>query len=358
MFKFNQLEQVQIEITNRCQASCPMCARNIHGGIDNPLLTFNDWTFENFVKIFHSDILHQLKILIFCGDFGDPILNNDLIKMCEYLKQTSPNIIVHIHTNGSARNKNWWETLANSLPNNHKVFFALDGLKDTHHIHRIGTDFNKIIENATTFINANGTAEWCFIRFKHNAHQVDEAKSMSIQLGFKDFSVKNSKRFNRPFPVVDKEGKFLYNIEQPDETPIKFVGKSHVANNKDWENADQINCQSIQEKDIYIDAHYLLSPCCMIGAFLYTSYDSDILKKYNLYEEDSIIEEGYKVQQEVLSFPRLNVLDSGLKEIIESEQWQTMWQQKWKDRSSSTCIIMCGPKSPYIKISEQVIKDV
>ena len=40
MFKFDQLEIVQVEITNRCQASCPMCPRNIHGGIENPLFYF------------------------------------------------------------------------------------------------------------------------------------------------------------------------------------------------------------------------------------------------------------------------------------------------------------------------------
>lgn len=358
MFKFDQLRQIQIEITNRCQASCPMCPRNIHGGLENPLLTHNDWTLDDFIKIFPSDVLSQLQQIIFCGDFGEPILNNDLLGMCEYLATTALHIRVQIHTNGSARNQQWWTSLATSLPSNHTVVFALDGLADTHSIYRIGTDYNQIIRNARAFINAGGQAEWCFIRFKHNAHQVEEAQELANQLGFKNFSVKNSKRFSRPHPVVDKEGKFLYNIEQPTESPIEFVGKSHVVGHKDWNNADKINCQSIQDKDLYIDAHYLLSPCCMVGAFLYTNYDSDILKKYNLYEEDSIIEEGYKVQQEVLSFPRLNALESGLKEIVETDQWQTMWQKKWTERSSSTCIIMCGPKSPYIKISEQVITDV
>ena len=358
MFEFAELKQVQIEITNRCQASCPMCPRNIHGGIENPLLKHNDWTLDNFVKIFPSDVLDQLKLIIFCGDFGDPILNNDLLDMCKYLKNTVPNISVQIHTNGSARTTEWWRMLAENLPTNHNVIFALDGLADTHSIYRIGTDYNKIIRNAKSFINASGIAEWCFIRFKHNSHQVNEAKELSKQLAFKNFSVKNSKRFSRPHPVVDKHGKFLYNIEQPAESPIEFVGRSSVAGHKEWKDADKINCQSIQDKDLYIDAHYLLSPCCMIGAFLYTNYDTDILKKYNLYNEDSVIEEGYKIQQEVLSFPKLNVLELGLQNIIKTTEWQTMWQKKWTERSSSTCIIMCGTKSPYIKISEQVIADV
>lgn len=353
MFKFDQLTKIQIEITNRCQASCPMCPRNIHGGIDNPLLKSNDWTYENFTSIFTIDVLKQLSQISFCGDFGEPILNNDLIRMCGYLKMHKPDIHVQIHTNGSARNSLWWSNLASSLPENHTVTFALDGLSDTHSVYRIGTDYDKIVSNATAFIQAGGTANWCFIRFKHNSMQVEQARNLSKRLGFKNFIVKNSKRFSRPFPVVNREGEFLYEIEQPEDSPIEFVGRDQVAGHTKWKDADKINCQSLSEKELYIDAHYLLSPCCMVGAFFYTSYDSDLLKQHGLYQEDSIIEEGAAVQRQVLDFPRLNVLDLGLRNIIETKNWQTMWQQKWKNKSSSTCIIMCGPHSPYISIDEQ-----
>ena len=357
MFKFDQLDKIQIEITNRCQASCPMCPRNIHGGITNPLLELNDWTYDAFVKIFTEEVLSQLRLINFCGDFGDPILNHDLIAMCYYLSKTSPDIQVQIHTNGGARNASWWTALANSLPVNHSVVFALDGLADTHSVYRIGTEFDKVLYNASDFIQAGGNAEWCFIRFKHNAHQVKQAQALSVELGFKNFVVKNSKRFSRPFPVVDKEGQFLYNIEQPEDTPIEFVGKSQVAGHQQWRNADKINCQSLKDKELYIDAHYLLSPCCMIGAFLYTNYDSELLKKYNLYENDSVVEEGALVQEQVLAFPKLNVLETGLKQLVETDMWQTMWQKKWNEKSSSTCIIMCGPNSPYISIDEQKITE-
>jgi len=355
VFKFDQLDKIQIEITNRCQASCPMCPRNIHGGITNPLLELNDWTYDNFVKIFTAEVLSQLRLINFCGDFGDPILNGDLIAMCYYLKTSSPNIQVQIHTNGGARNASWWTALANNLPMHHSIIFALDGLKDTHSTYRIGTEFDKVLYNASAFIQAGGNAEWCFIRFKHNAHQVKQAQELSAELGFKNFVVKNSKRFSRPFPVVDKDGQFLYNIEQPEDTPIEFVGKSQVAGHQQWRNADKINCQSLKDKELYIDAHYLLSPCCMIGAFLYTNYDSKLLKQYNLYEEDSVVEEGALVQEQVLALPKLNVLELGLKELVETDMWQTMWQKKWNEKSSSTCIIMCGPNSPYISIDEQKI---
>ena len=358
MFKFDQLEIVQIEITNRCQAACPMCPRNIHAGIENPLLILNDWSLDDFVKIFTVEVLSQIKQINFCGDFGDPMLNNDLIKMCAYTKVNAPNIEVLIHTNGSARNTGWWQTLAHALPDNHTVVFALDGLEDTHHIYRIGTNYNTVIKNAQAFISEGGKAEWCFIRFKHNEHQVSIAEEISKQLGFKRFTVKNSKRFSRPFPVVDKQGEVLYNIEQTTDSVVQFVSKADIEGHQQWPNADQINCYSQQVKEVYIDAHFLLSPCCMIGAFFYTNYDVNLLKQYNLYQDDSIIEEGYRVQQQVLAFPKFNVLETGLKNIVETEQWQTMWQKKWQERSSSTCIIMCGPNSPYISIDEQKIKIV
>ena len=42
MFSFSDLENIHLEITNRCQASCPMCSRNYHGGLENPLIKNKD----------------------------------------------------------------------------------------------------------------------------------------------------------------------------------------------------------------------------------------------------------------------------------------------------------------------------
>jgi hypothetical protein len=355
MFKFDELKRVHIEITNRCQASCPMCPRNIHGGISNPLLSTNEWSLDDFIKIFPVDILTHLERINFCGNFGDPLMNNNLIEMCEYIKINAPNIRLEIHTNGSLRSTEWWKNLYQALPINHIVVFALDGLADTHSLYRVGTNYNLILKNARTFIEAGGNAEWMFIRFKHNEHQVTAAEQVSNELGFTKFTVKNSRRHARPFPVVDETGTFLYNLEQPSDSTVKFVSKSDIQGHQKWPNADKINCVAIKDNELYIDAHYQLSPCCMIGAFLYTNYDVDLLKTYDLFQEDSVIEEGSRVREQVLGFPRLNVLESGLKDIVETDQWQTMWQQKWKDKSSSTCIIMCGPFSPFISIDEQKI---
>ena len=116
MFNFKDLKDIHLEITNRCQASCPMCSRNIHGGLENPLIKNNDWTINDFKHILPSKVLRQITGFYFCGNFGDPIINNDLIEMCQYSTDTNPDLWIRIHTKGGARNKQWWKDLAKALP--------------------------------------------------------------------------------------------------------------------------------------------------------------------------------------------------------------------------------------------------
>lgn len=359
MFAFEDLHTVQIEITNRCQASCPMCLRNIHGGIDNPSLILTDWTLERFKNTFTDEVLSQIKCINFCGDFGDPIINSNLISMCQYVKENSPNITVHISTNGSAHNIAWWKSLANALPKNHSVIFALDGLTDTHSLYRIGTNYEHIIRNATAFISQGGIAEWMFIRFKHNEHQVETARKIAKDLGFKKFSTKDSKRFGKSYPVLSTNGSIEYYLQPPSNSDIKPVEFRDLKNYKDWKN--DISCFTFDSKELYIDANGYLMPCCLIGSFLYANYDTELYKKYGVLDETSITSIAREVQLEVFSIIRdlggLESLDSkikSIKEIMDSETWKTLMHRKWDEKSSSACKILCGVKGPFIKIDDQV----
>lgn len=358
MFSFNELHHIQVEITNRCQASCPMCLRNIHGGIDNPFLQLKDWSLFQFKEIFNAEILSQIKHVNFCGDFGDPILNNDLINMCRYLRDNST-VSVSIHTNGSARNTSWWSELANALPGDHKIVFAIDGLVDTHSIYRIGTDYNMIIRNATAFIEAGGNAHWMYIRFKHNEHQIEIARDLANTLKFSVFDVKTSKRFGKQFPVLNKEGQVIHYIEQPTSSNIKPVEFVDLKDYKQW-NFD-VNCFAFDSKELYIDAHGHLMPCCLIASFLYANYDISLYNKFNLVDKTSIIGIAHNVQKEVYELIRefggLDSLDAnkhGIKYIMEQPIWNELIHKKWSENSSSACTILCSTKSPFIKIEDQV----
>lgn len=366
MFKFKDLSAVHLEISNRCQASCPMCPRNIHSGIENPLIKNADWTLAEFKTVFDQEVLNQLSKISFCGSFGDPIMNNDLIGMCEYIKANGRHIDIRIHTNGSARNSKWWKALADAMPENHLIEFGIDGLSDTHDLHRVGTSFERIIENAKTVIAAGAKTSWLYIRFKHNEHQVETARQLSQQLGFTQFLVKNTRRFSEDkFVVFDKQGQISHFLELPSDNVIKFVGKKDLENYADWPNARDISCFALDTTEIYIDANFTIMPCCIIAAFLYTNYDLDLYKKLNLYDSETSVEPvGNKIQQQVFEIIEelggLNSLDArtqGIKNIIDSPTWQTIWQNKWANNQSACCTVMCSADSPYTQLKAQLVKE-
>jgi hypothetical protein len=163
-------------------------------------------------ELFDKPFVSQLDSMFMCGNYGDPAAAPECIQIFEYFRTVNPNIVLGMHSNGGLRSKRWWSTLGSILSREHDYcFFGIDGLHDTNHIHRVNTDFNKIIENATSFIEAGGKAHWEFLIFEHNEHQVEEAKRLSEQLGFTNFRTKISRRLNWSTNKNIKPPKGIYN---------------------------------------------------------------------------------------------------------------------------------------------------
>jgi hypothetical protein len=317
-----------------------MCSRNYHGGLENPNLKISDWTIAEFKKVFYPDLLKQLEGIYFCGNFGDPIINDDLLLMCEYCSSINPKLQVRIHTNGSARSSNWWKNLFKVLPKNHFVIFGIDGLEDTHHLYRIGTSFKNILKNAKIFINEGGTAEWVFIKFKHNEHQVEEARQLAEQYGFKMFTVKNSTRFLEPkFPVYDNQGSTKYYLEPPSDNRVILITPSMIGKFKDWVDSAEINCYVQNNKELYFDAHKKVFPCCFLASAPYNYYNSQ--------SEISAIRTQIKKQYTELveslgGIDKLDLLKNNLRDIIDSLEWQNSWEEYWTSKKLITCARTCG----------------
>jgi len=349
MFKFADIRQVHLEISNNCQASCPMCTRNINGGIENPLIKITNWSLDDFKTIMHP-LLPQLDSYYFCGTFGDPMMNNDLIEMCLYSSQVAPNVKVTVHTNGGARKAEWWSGLADALPENHLVVFALDGLEDTHHLYRVGTDFNTVIRNAKAFIDAGGKAEWCFLKFRHNEHQVEIARQMSQELGFFNFRPRNSSRFvlEPKRTVVDRQGNITYYIEPATSTPLTFIDRKVVENYKKIVKESIIDCKAQHDKEIYIDAHKDLYPCCWIANIPYTPIQDDI-------SADIRMEMKRQHESMVQKLGEINVLKRSVKEIVDSQEFQIMWNDYWGEDKLIICARSCGqgPSNTFAKCTDQ-----
>jgi MoaA/NifB/PqqE/SkfB family radical SAM enzyme len=326
MYKLNDIKDIHIEITSKCQARCPMCPRRINGGILNPLFTLGEIDIDTFKKWFSIEFVQQLDKILLCGNLGDPIIAHDCLEIVEYLRTTNSSMELIMHTNGSARTVEWWQHLAQY---NIKVIFGIDGLSDTHALYRVGTDYDKIIENARAFINMGGYAEWHMLAFEHNEHQIAECKSISEQLGFKRFQLKHTSRFTGDkLHVLDDNGRTTH-ILRPTATSLSMVSQVQES----VINASSISCKAKQYKQFYVAADGTLSPCCWLDF-------SWILPK-----QDSRID----YMDTVGIFPNLN--KNTLEDIFSSDYFAQI-EQTWNTKPLLECSRQCGN---FDKCGEQFV---
>lgn len=218
-------KQISTELTFRCNAKCPACHRV------KPLrINLNDSkytiTLDNFRNLFYSDFLNNLEWLVINGNFGDSVMNKEFREILEYVKSHGTRI--NIHTNGGIHSADYWKDVGNILTEDDIVNFDIDGLEDTHHIYRINTTYDKVMENARSLISTKRPkVHWKYIVFQHNEHQVEEARRRAIEYGFKAFSaVKTSRGFSAPVQGPYAHSKKVQNIE---EIPKQIICSWH-----DW----------------------------------------------------------------------------------------------------------------------------
>jgi MoaA/NifB/PqqE/SkfB family radical SAM enzyme len=304
--------EIHIELTDKCNAQCPMCARtNVNDISKTTELVKNvEITFDGFKSIVDTI---KFKKYIFCGNYGDPLSAKDFLKIVEYV--SDKNTEIFIHTNASLKTPSYFKKLGNILsvnPNNN-VFFALDGLEDTHSIYRQNTNFNKIIENAKSYItNTKAKSTWEYLVFKHNEHQIDIAKQKAKELRFTNFNYRYSNRF----PLSGKIN--FYN-----KGKLNTIEKAEF--NTKFENYNEIRCKAIQRQEIYLSAEGYLWPCCWTASRYKSDKDlSDIIKKCDI---------------ETLSIKKHSIYD-----IMSGMIW-TEIENRWKYNKPNTCLNVCSRNS-------------
>ena len=194
---YEKIDKVNIELTDKCNSRCPQCHRTDSENNCTPHKWIQniEWSLEDFKKAFPNTNCYP--DFYFCGTFGDPLMCNDLYEIVKYIMENSKSQVM-LSTNGSVRDEDWW-FIFSQWGDRVRVNFAIDGLIDTNHLYRVGTSFKKIMRNAQAFIDGKGHANWTFIVFKHNQHQVEEAKQLSIEMGFKMFEAVKSEANARNF---------------------------------------------------------------------------------------------------------------------------------------------------------------
>jgi MoaA/NifB/PqqE/SkfB family radical SAM enzyme len=291
------LSWAQIDITARCQAMCLDCARNINGVELNPEIGTSDtWDMpiEILKKFLSLKMLSSLERIRFNGNFGDSLLHQDFFNILKYVvKYAHKNLKVSISTNGAMFDDDYYRELYSILKplRRHRVIFALDGLEDTHHIYRRGTKFQDVIDHATAFIKAGGRADWQFIEFDHNKHQLEEAKQLARELKFEDFQHRHGSRNFSYIASAVSSGNLKdqnYGKETKKEPKRELIVKNRQAYkemekkiheaagktiNEKLEEEDidnvmntvNITCSALKNKGLYLEYDGTVNMCCWLG---------------------------------------------------------------------------------------------
>ena len=351
MYSYHNIKTIHLEITQNCQASCPMCDRNQNGGALNPHINLDELTIDDVKNIFTPEFISQLSTMYMCGNLGDPIVARDTLETFEYFRSNNPKMWLSMNTNAGARDENWWQELAKIYGRMGAVIFSVDGLQDTNHIYRQGVVWENVERSMRSFTSAGGRGRWDFLIFDHNQHQVEEAERLSKEWGFEKFIKKKTGRFvtanvesKETHQAVNKKGKKTAELAKPkDEFQNTAVKKLPTILEKygsmdSYYDVVPINCKVKNEGSLFITAEGLALPCCWTAGRMYKWWHEDPRTEqiWNFIKDKSLID-----------------AKKGLKKVFESKVFKDIensWtKQSCKDGKLKVCAIKCGKEfDPFV----------
>ncbi len=324
-----------IELTDKCNAGCPMCPRTEHLNRcrpDRTVVKNVELGLADFQTHFDDAFAARTAEVIFGGAYGDPLAASELLEVVEHL--TERGVRVAVATNGSLRKPDWWARLGRAMARTgSRLELHIDGLEATNPLYRVNTSYAKIIENARAYIATGARAEWHFIIFRHNEHEIEEAFRRSRALGFEAFTLIDTVRFG-------PTGRFAYQmpsgearaLEAPRRTAADFAlegGEIALASRAEAAEArtlsphavNGIDCKSAARNSPYISAHGQVSACCWVAGS----------------GEEAAFFGGHALAAE-----RYNLRHRRLAEILQDEPFASLYAEAWAEDRLATCRHKCG----------------
>jgi MoaA/NifB/PqqE/SkfB family radical SAM enzyme len=271
--------------------------------------------------------------------------------------------------------------------------FSVDGLDDTNHLYRKNTNFDKILANMKAYREAGGIAQWDYLAFKHNAHQIGTARQLAKDLGFTKFNLKKTTRWGRYdsdglgyYEVPDKNGNYL--LQQPTDESLRNTNADtlkkvfgivpNYVSNEEFDrmypqNADgnsdmyneydpstgtsieinfkkiEVSCRAVKfesggnssNNEIFVSAEGEVYPCCFLGGEpnRYVGYDSS--GKENIHSDDSFM----KMLELNGGRESIDLHNHTLSSIIESDLYQRLLPRSFEldhNMRSKQCTSCCG----------------
>jgi len=358
LFDYDLINEYQLEITTYCNAACPQCPRNDNGkGINKrmPLCHLDRFVID---QAFDPAMCKRLRQIFFCGSYGDPIMHPDFLGILEDFRRKNPTLWLYFHTNGGIHDTDYWAEIAKIMAGYGQIDFGIDGLGDTLHLYRRNVKFDKVISNASAFIRTGGRAQWNFIVFRHNEHQVEEARQLAKDLGFFNLLVRKTGRFFNhrtveemsSWPVSDQ-----YSLEPPQK--IEYRNQTMIAlpdikrrykDMKSYFNATEIRCDALIGPKVAVNAEGLVLPCNFFNHNLYDGrfYEPGVLPESNTL---STVDGKNQVRTflEKYGLDNLNIQVKSFREIFANPMWKDLvdsWSRSLDDGRLFECAMTCGSK--------------
>ena len=295
--------QLHVEISSRCTLRCPRCPRTEM----RPETLNRDITVDQFRQAFSPALLEQVGYLLFCGDIGDPIYNNDLVEIVRYIKESSPGTSVAIVTNGSYKPERWWQELGAVLTAHDRVTFSVDGWDQaSNEQYRVNSDWDSIITGIKTLkAHSDVSLIWSTIRFAFNEQRIGRIREIAENIGVHQFAVVNSTKFGSmdarylnedgvdPMEPNDATNTRVYTINRESIGRGRLIPMGRVTHDRHpW-----ANCLRGDQR-IFIGVDGSVSPCAWFGS---KYMDNEFVEKYR---------------------DRLNIKTRNLQDILEDPCWE------------------------------------
>jgi MoaA/NifB/PqqE/SkfB family radical SAM enzyme len=370
MFNYNKIDEYQLEITTYCNAACPQCPRNIQGGPVNPFMPLVHLNRDAIDAAFSVDHCKKLRQIFFCGSYGDPVMHPDFLDILQDFRRKNSTLWLYIHTNGGVHDEAYWKEIATIMNGYGQIDFGFDGLEDTLHLYRRNVKYNVAMRNARAFIRAGGRAQWNYIVFKHNEHQVEQAKKLSQEYGFFNFLPRKTGRFYdhknetayKNWPVNDKKRNIEYYLEEPvseewrnpSVQKIEVIKKMHSSFRQYLEQTP-VNCDALLGNKVVVTAEGLVLPC---NFFEHNLHDARFYSQHYMPSRNdaSFVHKDGKIVNQVKDFvgqykDELDINNHSLENIFKSGFWNELTNRWAGENKIMECAMTCGEK--FTKVWDQ-----
>lgn len=366
-FDYQSIDEYQIEITSYCNAACPQCPRNINGGRVNPYMPLCHLEREVIDLAFTPELCGRLRQIFFCGSYGDPIMNPDFLDILRDFRKKNPTLWLYFHTNGGVHDPDYWTEVANIMQGYGQIDFGIDGLEDTLHLYRRNVDYKKVIKNSQAYINAGGRAQWNFIVFEHNEHQIEQAQSTAQAMRFFNFLPRKTGRFFNhneesempEWPVQDRrDNTVIYWLRPPKDTQWRNNSLQQLPSLReqygdldDYFKTTPIRCDALMGRKVAISAEGLVMPCNFFTHNLYDArFRDDVLPGAN---RRHFTETGNQVREFLESYglDQFDIHNNSLEKIFANAMWRDLVESWQGPNRLFECAMTCGEK--FTKVWDQ-----